>query len=87
MDPDVERILNVLQEKKLRATYAAVAVYLDVSPRSVGARLGRNCPRASWVVNARTGKPTGYFPTQLHPDLEFQSRIITSEKELRREMQ
>jgi hypothetical protein len=83
MDPNLARILDYLESTRSRATYGAVGDYLHVIPRAVGERLGRHCPRASWVVNARTGMPTRYFPTEIHPDLKKNDHIITTEKELR----
>lgn len=83
MDPEVEKVVAALEAKKLRATYGAVAKYLGVPQRSLGDLLGRKCPKASWVVNAGTGEPTGYFPTQMHLDLKSQSRIIMTDDDLR----
>ena len=41
-------------------------------------------PRASWVVNARTKKPTGDSLALMHPDLKHTDRIITDGQDLRR---
>jgi hypothetical protein len=86
MNPELDRILTMLETKKLRATYGAVAKYLRVPQQSMGNELGRACPRASWVVGADTGMPKGYFPTQIHPDLKSQDRIIRTENVLRQEL-
>ena len=86
MDPEVENIVAVLQAKKLRATYGSVAQYLRVPSLSVGNLLGRKCQLASWIVNSKTGMPTGYSPTQMHPELKSQARIIKTEDELMNEI-
>jgi hypothetical protein len=38
--------------------------------------------RSSWVVSRTTGKPSGYSPELLHPELESQTHLIDSEHEL-----
>jgi len=50
----------------------------------VGALLAERCPRASWVVNARDGEPTGYGPTEKYPDLHLRAEIIATGDELLR---
>lgn len=83
MDPTLERILDCLESKCMRATYGAVAKYIHVEPIALGEMLGRHCPRASWVVKTKRGVPTGYFPTEIHPDLKKNDHIITTMEELR----
>ena len=79
----IEDILDCLNKKKTRCTYGAVGGLLGVIARSVGRRLGDKRPKASWVVNKKTGLPTGYRPEEMHPDLEKKEKIITSADELR----
>lgn len=86
MDPTLDRILDYLESTQTRATYQAVAKYLHRPARGMGEMLGRHCPKASWVVNARTGMPTGYYPTEIHPDLKKNTHIIRTAEELRRLM-
>ena len=79
----LDQILDCLDRKRIRATYAAVGAVIGRPPQSVGTALGNRTKRASWVVNARTGEPTGYGPGQKHPDLHRTSRIIRTGDELR----
>ena len=80
----LDQILDCLERKRVRATYGAVGAVIGRPAQSVGAALGNRRKRASWVVNARTGEPTGYDPTEKHPDLYFTSHIIKAGEELRR---
>ncbi len=57
-----------------------------VPVRSVGLHLGDKQPYASWVVNGRTGEPTGYAAHERHPELKRTEVIVTTEDELRRRM-
>lgn len=80
----LDQILVCLERERVRATYGAVGEVIGRSARNVGAALGNRRKRASWVVNAQTGEPTDYEPTEKHPDLYLTSRIIKTGKELRR---
>ena len=44
--------------------------------------LGGRTKRASWVVNAKTGEPTGYGADEKHPDLHRTEQIIRTGEEL-----
>ena len=79
-----DQILDCLNRERTRATYGAVGDVIGIPAQSVGRALGRRTQRASWVVNARTGEPTGYNDQQKHPDLRPTSPIITTGDELRR---
>jgi hypothetical protein len=87
MDPTLAEIITFLNENRLRATYGAVAEILGVVPRSMGARLGPRHIEASWIVSAETGFPTGYSPTEIHPDLRTSSPLIRTGDDLRDRMQ
>lgn len=79
----IDEILDCLDRKQRRATYGAVGEVLGIPARSVNERLlGERSYRASWIVNAKTGQPTGYAPHEKHPELPA-SRIIRSGKQLR----
>ena len=80
----LEQILDGLNAHRVRATYGAVGAVIGRPPQSVGTALGARTQRASWVVNARTGEPTGYSSDQRHPHLLHTSHIIRTEEELRR---
>ena len=73
----IDEVLRFLNEAKIRATYCAVGEALgDVPGRTVGTMLGDRCPEASWIVNSKTGEPTGYECNQYHPDLYRNPHII-----------
>ena len=89
MTPDERRalakkILCELSKRKMRATYGAVACILEVLPRMVGYYLGDRCHKASWVVNKKTRRPTGYKKHEIDPDLCCNPRVIEACDELRR---
>lgn len=78
---DRTRILSLLARHKQRATYSAVAGCVGVEPRALMADLPRQ-PAYSWVVNAKTGMPTGYRVQDLDPALLDSDRVIASAAEL-----
>lgn len=79
---NVQEILHTLGTSRRRATYSAVAEYLGVHRRSVAKLLGSRRPEASWIVSARTGLPSGYLQTEMHPNLKDDPRIIRTGREL-----
>ena len=79
----VDQILECLEGKRIRATYGAVGAVIGRSARSVGVALGSRRRRASWVVRARDGEPTGYDHHQKHPDIYRTRHIIKTGDELR----
>ena len=78
-----DQILDCLNRQRIRATYGAVGAVIGKPPQSVGDVLGSRTQRASWVVNAQTGEPTGYDRRQKHPDLHRTALIIKTGDELR----
>jgi len=72
----IDQILTALNKRRVRATYGAVGQVLGISARNVGNRLGQRRPEASWVVNAKTGKPSGYLPNECHKDLFSNTTIL-----------
>lgn len=83
MVPILREIVDYLNRQKIRATYGAVGEAIGVPARSIGGMLGGKRPEVSWVVNAATELPTGYAPSQYHPDLRSRSRVIRDGNELR----
>lgn len=84
MSEKVERVLEALQREKTRCTYGALAEFIGTSPRDVSAFLAPKRPEASWVVNKKSGMPTGYESFQIHPELETQERMIEQGDDLKR---
>ena len=87
MDPRLRSICEFLEQHRTRATYQAVGEAVGISARAVNSNvLGARTPLASWIVNAKTERPTGYKAEEQHLDLYKNSRIIRSGAELMRLM-
>ena len=81
----LEEILLILNRRKARATYSAVACILEMPPQSLGKKwLGCPRPWASWVVGKGNGEPTGYDKSEKHPDLYSKSEWMKSCCKLRK---
>jgi hypothetical protein len=79
---NLDDILERLERHRQRATYGAVAGIVGGNPQSPF--IGRPfTPRNSWVVNTDTDQPTGYDPSQLHPNLSDNPHVIRRTEELR----
>ena len=79
----IETILDCLNETHARATYGAVAAVIGGGPRNVSPLLAPRRPRASWVVNATTGMPTGYTTAQMDPALTLQTPLVRTGADLK----
>lgn len=79
----VLRILQVLNERRQRATYGAVGNAIGVNPKYVGRRyLGDRRPEASWIVLGNTGKPRGYAASEMHADLFSNDTVLRTGAQL-----
>lgn len=84
------KIAALLDRRRQRATYGAVAGILGVLPRGVMNGHSKS-PEYSWIVAASgsgRGRPTGYADRQIHPEClrqirENRGRVITGPEELR----
>jgi hypothetical protein len=84
----LDGIIARLDERRQRATYRAVATLVGVLPIGLMSRRTKSY-RDSWVVNERSGAPTGYTVNQIHPDCYRQickgeGGVIHSPEDLRR---
>ena len=86
MNCSPESILDYLNRARIRCTYGAFADVMGIPVRSVGQHLARRRPYTSWVVNARTGQPTGYAEHEQHRDLCRTNDVIRTGDELRARM-
>lgn len=77
----MDQILEALDIARQRATYGAVAALVGVSPRALMSGRERN-QRSSWIVNHRSGRPTGYPEEQLHPELASNPDVIKTREDL-----
>ena len=77
----LETIVDTLDRQRQRATYGAVAGLVGTSPRVV--MIGRpRDPRHSWVVSRESGRPNGYKPEQVHPELETRRDVLLTKDAL-----
>lgn len=79
----IEKVLRVLNDNQIRATYGAVGQYLGVPAIGVSRLLGTRRPEASWVVSASGGMPTDYDANECHPNLTLNATILRTAQELR----
>jgi len=82
-NPNFRELLEALQSRSQRASYAAVAGLLGGSHRSLLSDHEKD-PLHSWVVNGTTKLPTGYATNNLHEKLERNSKVIDTKEGLRR---
>ena len=82
-DLTFEEIVDALDRHQTRAAYGAVAKYLGQPSSALRKGIARS-PRYSWLVSPGTQQPTGYAPSELHPELERTKFVIATDTELRR---
>ena len=82
-DERMDQIIDALDREHQRATYGAVAALLGKAPRTLMKGRQRDV-RHSWVVSRTSGVPTGYEPSQMHPQLLASERIIETREDLER---
>jgi hypothetical protein len=80
-DFTMDQILDALDRSHQRATYGAVAAVLDRPPRTLMQGRDRD-QRHSWVVSRKSGEPTGYDPSLMHPALRERPEVIDSKEAL-----
>jgi hypothetical protein len=68
-------IVDRLNERRQRATYGALAGVLDRPAAFVMAGHPRDV-RHSWIVNARTLRPTGFREEDIHPELSQTAQVL-----------
>ncbi len=63
--PEIERLVRQLAEHRCRATYKAAAEYTGLDDLRAMMEAHDKDKQHSWIVNAGSGVPTGYLPTQM----------------------
>ena len=87
MSITAKEILDYLNEVEIRCTYGAFGELAGTHAGSVARKhLGERRPEASWVVKGEKGRPTGYLPGELHPNLFKNEVIIRTGEELNRKI-
>ena len=77
----MSKIVALLSKHSQRATYGAVGGLVGLPARSVMAGQPKS-KENSWVVAAKTGKPTGYLPGETDPKLNSRGSVISSPEDL-----
>ena len=77
----LETVAGLLEQHRQRASYPALSALIGVRPQILIRGLPRE-PRHSWIVDARTGRPTKFPEDQIAPDLAQHPRILQTVTEL-----
>ena len=79
-------IVEYINEVKTRCTFKAAAEALGITSQAFKKELGEPRPEISWFVSPTSGEPLRYTDSQKHPELYRTTRIITSAKVLKRNL-
>lgn len=79
-------IIEYINAVKTRCTYNAAAEALGITAQALKKQLGEPRPEVSWFVSPSSGDPTRYANSDKHPELYRTTRIITSSKVLKRNL-
>jgi len=79
-------VIDYINGVKTRCTYAAAAEAIGITPQAFKKFLGEARPEVSWFVSPTSGEPMRYSDSEKHPELYRTSRIITSSKVLKRNL-
>jgi len=82
----VSVIVDYINEVKTRCTFNAAAEALGMTPQALKKELGEARPEISWFVSPTSGEPMRYSDEEKHPELYRTTRIITSAKVLKRNL-
>jgi len=80
-------VIDYLNEVTTRCTYNAAAEAIGITPQALKKQLGEPRPETSWFVSPTSGEPMRYADSEKHPKLYRTTRIITSAKVLRRNLE
>lgn len=79
-------VIDYLNKVKMRCTFNAVAKAIGITPHALKKQLGEPRPEVSWFVSPTSGDPMRFADNEKHPELYRSTRIITSEKVLKRNL-
>jgi len=80
-------VIDYLNEVTTRCTYNAAAEAIGITSQALKKQLGEPRPETSWFVSPTSGEPMRYTNSEKHPELYRTTRIITSAKVLRRNLE
>jgi hypothetical protein len=82
----ITMLVDYINEVKTRCTFNAAAEAIGITPQAFKKELGDARPEVSWFVSPTSGEPMRYAESEKHPELYRTSRIITSAKVLKRNL-
>lgn len=77
----LSKIISALSRNRQRASYGAVGRIIGLPAQSVMSGRSKTAEN-SWIVSARTKKPTGYLSHQVDANLEINPIVITNGEDL-----
>lgn len=86
MQEKITVIVDYINEVKTRCTFNAAAEALSITPQALKKLLGEPRPEISWFVSPTSGEPLRFKDSEKHPELYRTTRIITSSKVLKRNL-
>ena len=87
MQDKITVVIDYLNEVTTRCTYNAAAEAIGITSQALKKQLGEPRPETSWFVSPTSGEPMRYTDSDKHPKLYRTTRIITSAKVLRRNLE
>ena len=87
MQDKITVVVDYLNEVKTRCTFNAAAEAIGITSRALKTQLGKHRPEISWFVSPTSGEPIRYTDGEKHPELYRTTRIITSAKVLKRNLE
>ncbi len=82
----IKLVIDYLNEVKTRCTFNAAAEAIGITPQALKKQLGEPRPEISWFVSPTSGNPMRHTDSEKHPELYRTTRIITSAKVLKRNL-
>jgi len=80
-------VIDYLNEVKTRCTFNAAAEAIGITQQELKKQLGEPRPEVSWFVSPTSGEPMHYTDSEKHSELYRTTRIITSAKVLKRNLE
>ena len=87
MHDKITVLIDYLNEVKTRCTFNAAAEAIGITPQALKKQLGEPRPEVSWFVSPTSGEPMSCTDSEKHPELYRTTRIITSAKVLKRNLE
>ena len=82
----VTLVVDYINNVKTRCTLNAAAEAIGITTQALNKELGEPRAEVSWFVSPTSGEPMRYTDSDKHPELYRTTRIITSAKVLKRNL-